>query len=195
MMLSRPRVLPRNAHRYVFYNVRKAYSSPPAAAQSPLLLQKFREDLKTAMRAKDVNRLDVVRALLNEINNASKPPNKPVSTDVQILSILRKRLAAARSAAEQFANGGRQDLKEKEERQIDIMKSYAGAVETVSEDEIRLRVGEVVNEMSEGQKMNKGVIIKRLLGPDGVFEGKPLERKDVVTMVDLALGSTKPNSP
>ena len=109
-----------------------------------------------------------------------------------MLGVLRKRTQAAKDAAEQFAAGGRKDLKDNEDQQRGVLEEYAGGVETVSEDEIRTRVGEVVNELAVGDKeqaLNKGAVIKKLLGPGGVFEGKAVEKKDVVKMVDLALGT------
>lgn len=144
------------------------------------------------MRAKDATRLDVVRGLLNEVNGASKPPNKPITTDIQILAIVRRRLAASKHAAEQFATGGRPDLKEKEDGQVGVLEDYAAAVETISEEEVRTRVEELVNQISgsqisENRTINKGAVIKRLLGPGGVFDGKPVEAKNVVKIVDMAV--------
>ena len=71
-----------------------ATTSEPSTLQAPPLLLKLRSDLKTAMKAKDTPRLNVLRALLADVTNSAKTSN-PIKTDMQLLSLLRKRAAAA----------------------------------------------------------------------------------------------------
>ncbi|KAI9670948.1 MAG: hypothetical protein M1831_005033 [Alyxoria varia] len=167
-------------------------SSDQAPSQGPPLLLRIRNDLKTAMRAKDANRLSALRSVLSDVTNSSKTSN-PINTDIQLLGVLRKRVRASQDAAEELGANGRQEMKVKEEEQIAVLEEYASSVQTVSDDEIRERVGQVMNELAmevkEG-KAKKGEAMKRLLGPGGVFEGKPVEKKDVVNIVDLAIGTT-----
>lgn len=73
------------------------------------------------MRAKDTHRLTVLRALLAQTLNASKT-SSPISTDAQVLSLLRKNTSASKSAAEEFTTAGRQDLADKENAQIEVPK-------------------------------------------------------------------------
>lgn len=171
--------------------LREAYSTSPSNPNGPPLLLKLREDLKTAMRAKDANRLNVIRSLINDINNASKFPNKPVSTDVQILSLLRKRIASSKTAVEEFARGGKQELVHKEEQQIALLDGYAGDVPTLADEEIRTSVEEAINSLSQGQNPNKGAVIRRLLGPDGLLANEPVEKGNVIKAVDAALENGK----
>ncbi|GAM84326.1 hypothetical protein ANO11243_023200 [Dothideomycetidae sp. 11243] len=123
-------------------------------AAPPALLQKLREDLKTSMRAKDTNRLAVVRGLLNEVTNAAKT-SSPITSDLQLLSVVRKRIAAARSASDEAAAAGRQDLVDKEEAQIQLLDEYAAGVQTWSEDKIAEVVKAAVEKMkTAGDKMD-----------------------------------------
>ena len=163
-----------------------ASATPPA----PPLLLKLRRDLKTAMQEKDKNRLNVLRGLISDITTATKS-NNPVTTDMHVLAMLRKRAAAGKEAAEGFAKAGRRDLEQNEEAQVSVLEEYAGGVETVSDEEIRTRIGEVINEASQegGQKLNKGILLRKLLGPGGAFEGKPVEKSNVAKLVDAALGT------
>lgn len=158
-------------------------TTPPAA---PLLL-KLRGDLKTAMKAKDTNRLNVLRMLLAEITNASKTAS-PINNDMQVLALLRKRSAAAKAAADEFAAANRSDLKDKEEAQVAVMEEYAGVVQTVSDEEVRKAVEELKKETAAGEKVDKGKFLRKLIGPGGVFEGKPVEKASVVRIVQEVLG-------
>lgn len=163
------------------------------STSTPPLLSKVRQDLKPAMQNKDTNRLNVLRGILQDVTNASKS-SQPVATDVHVLALIRKRLEASKTAVESFRDSGRADLKEKEQIQIKILEEYAKEVQTVSDDEIRTRIGEALNDASMsqevGEKINKGTIMKRLLGPGGSLEGKPVEKKTVAQMVDSALGAS-----
>ena len=129
-------------------------------------------------------RLNVLRALLAEYTNAAKT-SSPIKTNIQLLALLRKRIAASRSAAVEFNAANRSDLKDKEEAQITVLEEYAGGVETIGEDEITRVVGEVIGKMrtTEGQKVDTGSVLKSLLGPGGAFDGKPVERGEVARVV------------
>lgn len=177
--------------RQANFALRCRYASAAApstsAPSSPPLLLKIREDLKTAMRAKDTARLNVLRGLLAEITNAAKTSN-PIDSDMKLLSLLRKRSSAATQAGKEFEGAGRQDLKDKEDAAITILESYAGAVETVGDQEITNAVAQAVKVLEgESKKFNQGDIMKALLGPNGGFEGKNVEKASVARIVKQVL--------
>ena len=172
--------------RLVFQFRRYATPSSTTTPAPPLLL-KLRTDLKTAMKAKDAPRLAVLRNLLAEVTNAAKT-NQPIASDLQLLSLLRKRAAASKAASLEFKQAGRDDLVEGEEKQTKVMEEYAGGVETVGEDEVRVTVERVIGEMREGGgKVVMGEVLKRLFAPGGGFEGKPVERGVVAQVVKEVL--------
>src|ERR1051326_7942459 len=71
---------------YICAQCRLQSSSTDDAKRNPTL-SRLREDLKTAMRAKDAARLSVLRAVLANITNASKT-NAPVKDDLALLALL-----------------------------------------------------------------------------------------------------------
>ncbi|KAH9824504.1 GatB/YqeY domain-containing protein [Teratosphaeria destructans] len=181
------RTLPRSRPSPICLQCRRRYASetPPA----PPLLLKLRQDLKTAMKEKDTNRLSVLRTLLADVTNQAKT-STPIKTDMQLLALLRKRAAASRAASGEFKAAGREDLVEREEGQARIMEDYAGSVETLTEVDVREAVGRVVEEVravAEG-KVNMGDVLKRLLGPGGSLDGKPVEKSQVAKVVKEVLG-------
>ena len=171
---------------------RRQYSSEPAP---PPLLQKMRTDLKTAMRAKEVARLAVLRSVLSATLNASKT-GTPISTDAQLVALLRKTARASRDAVEEFRTAGREDLVEKEQAQIDILEQYTAdsGVQEVTADELRTIVAGMVTAMtSEGGeatngKAQMGNVMKKLLGPGGPLEGKDVEKAELAKIVKEVVG-------
>jgi uncharacterized protein YqeY len=178
--LGRPS-LPRTA---VLRVSRAAYSSE---APPPPLLSKLKTDLKTAMRAKDTNRLSVLRSVLAETLNASKT-DKPIKTDVQLVALLQKSARKAQEAAAEARGAGREDLAEKEETQQRIFEEYAAGsgVKEMGEAELgeliestkAALVAEGVKKELMGQQM-----IKRLLAPGGLLEGVSVDKKKAAKMI------------
>lgn len=139
------------------------------------------------MRAKDTNKLNTLRGLLSDITNASKTQS-PTSTDVQILALLRKRSNECKAAGEGFAKDGRTDLKEKEDAQIGVLEEYAGSVQMMGSEDIKLAVEKVMDQLKgEGIKVEKGLLLKRLVGKDGEFDGKNVDKGDVARVVGNCL--------
>lgn len=141
------------------------------------------------MRAKDTARLNVLRALISETNNSTKT-SSPIQTDLQLLSLIRKRVAAAKEAANQFAEADRPDLKEKEDAQVAILEEYAGKVETMSLEDIQAVVSQEVSKLKEaGKKVEVGGLLKSLFAPGGALDGKPAERAEVAKIAKEAVAS------
>ncbi|KAJ5787032.1 hypothetical protein N7457_002022 [Penicillium paradoxum] len=153
----------------------------------PPLMATLRTDLKTAMRAKDTTRLNVLRALISETNNAAKTAS-PIQTDIQLLSLIRKRLNASKDAAKEFEAAERPDLKEKEDAQVVVLEEYAGQVKTLPIAEIKeVVVNEIDAMINAGSKPNQGTVLKALFAPGGPLDGKPVDRREVATEVKNAL--------
>ncbi|KAF4553084.1 Yqey-like protein [Elsinoe fawcettii] len=139
------------------------------------------------MRAKDTARLNVVRGILNEVTNSSKT-SSPIKTDMQLLSLLRKRTAASETAKKEFQDAGRSDLIEKEDAQLNVLQEYAGGVATWNDDQIKEAVSAVVQDMkSSGGKVIMGDVLKRLFAPGGDLDGKPVEKAKVTVAVKQLL--------
>ncbi|KAE8146955.1 hypothetical protein BDV25DRAFT_43095 [Aspergillus avenaceus] len=156
---------------------------------TPPLMAKIRSDLKVAMRAKDTARLNVLRAIISETNNAAKSPS-PIQTDLQLLSLIRKRASGSKEAAQQFAEDNRPDLKENEEKNVAILEEYAGQVETMSVDEIKQIVSQEISQLKEsGKKVDIGTLLKSLFAPGGALDGKPAERAEVAKIAKEAVAS------
>lgn len=118
--------------------------------------------------------------MLAEITNFSKM-NKSVSTDAQIVAMLRSRAKLSKSASEDFRAAKRDDLREKEDAQIAVLQEYIESVKMVSEEEILILAAEAVNRLElEGRGIYMGSVIKSLLE---ALDGKPVEMASVSRIV------------
>jgi uncharacterized protein YqeY len=123
-------------------------------------------DLKGAMKAKDVNRLNIIRRLNSEIKNQEIALKKDLADD-DIISIISTLIKKGNEAIELFDKGNRADLSEKEQVEVDILKKYLP--EQVSEEDLRLRVQEVIKELGAESMGDLGRIMK-ILVPE--FKGR-----------------------
>jgi uncharacterized protein YqeY len=176
--------LPRTAALRV---LRPAYSTEATPPPPPPLLSKLKDDLKAAMRAKDTNRLAVLRSVLAATLNASKT-DKPIKTDVQLVGLIQKSARKSQETAAEARQAGREDLVEKEEAQQRILEEYAAGsgVREIGEVELKQIIqstkAALVAEGVQGKAL-QGEIIKSLFKPGGLLEGASFEKKGVVTLI------------
>ncbi len=139
------------------------------------------------MRAKDTNKLAVLRTLLAQTLNASKT-NSPILTDMHMLALIKKNQAASSTAAAEFLAAGRHDLAEKEQAQLKVYDEYSSGVELMAEEDIKKAVQGVVDELkAAGGKLAQGEVMKNVLK---VVEGKNVDKGQVAKIIkELITGS------
>ena len=131
----------------------------------------------------DPARLNVLRSIIAETTNAAKT-NSPIKTDLQVLALLRKKASLAREASRQFAEAKREDLKAKEDAQVDIMSEYMGEVEVMPEQEVEKIVKDTVETLKASTpNIRAGQILQKLFEQGGLLDGKPVEKGPVGQMV------------
>lgn len=150
----------------------------------PPLLQKLKGDLKTAMRAKDKDRLAVLRSVMSANLNASKTAS-PIRTDVQLVALMRRMAKSAEEAAAEARAAGREDLAEKEGAQIAVLNGYVqeSGVATMTAGELRAAVETAVKEVKESGADDKaimGLVMKKM---NAVVEGKDVDKKELAGLV------------
>jgi uncharacterized protein len=98
------------------------------------LKDRITEDMKTAMRAADKERLGTVRLLLAAIKQ--REVDERISLDDgQVLAVIEKMIKQRREAIAQFESGGRSDLAAKENAEIGVLQAYLPAQLTPAEVE------------------------------------------------------------
>ena len=126
---------------------------------------RIRQDLTAAMKAREVLRVSTLRLILSEIERKEKEKGLPAEQEA-IIQILYTMIKKRKEAIELFIKGGRQDLADKEEKEIPIVESYLP--QQMHEDEIRQEVLATIAELGVGsvKEIGKvmGVLSKKLAG-------------------------------
>lgn len=89
------------------------------------MINRLRDDLKVFMKSKDMESLNVIRGILNEISIREMKNIK--ITDEEIVKVFRSEIKKRKESIESFEKGGRQDLIDKESREIKVIEKYLPA--------------------------------------------------------------------
>jgi hypothetical protein len=90
------------------------------------LKERITEDMKTALRAGEKERLATIRLALAAIKQR-EVDERITLDDTQVLAVLEKMIKQRREAITQFASGGRADLVAKENAEIVVLQGYLPA--------------------------------------------------------------------
>ena len=105
------------------------------------LKAKITEDMKSAMKSGDKDRLRVVRLILADINRVEVDSRQELD-DAGIIAVMEKAVKQRRDSIEQFNKGGRADLSAIEQDELDVIQTYLP--EQLSEDELTGLVDEII---------------------------------------------------
>ena len=129
------------------------------------------------------DRLDVLRGLISDVTNAAKA-SRPVTTDAQMLKVIKKRVKSSEAAVEEFQSANRNDLKDREVAQIAVLEEYIGDSGSMEEDDITKVIQDVIGKMRSAERtVNQGSVMKSIVGPGGILEDQVVDRKTVARLV------------
>ena len=129
------------------------------------LKEKITEDMKTAMRAKDSERLGIIR-LLQAAMKQKEVDERITLDDAAIVAIVDKLIKQRKDSIAAFEGAGRQDLADKEKSEMAVLQAYLP--ERMSAEETLAAVQAIVAEVGAtgpgdmGKVM--GVVKTRLAG-------------------------------
>jgi uncharacterized protein YqeY len=126
-------------------------------------------DLKEAMKAREADRLRVLRSLKSKILEkeiSERSGGEGSITDEQVVEVLMKAAKQRKESIDQFEKGERQDLADKEKEELTIIETYLPQM--MSEEKIRAEVKKEIESSgaSTMAHMGKvmGVIMNNLKG-------------------------------
>jgi uncharacterized protein YqeY len=100
------------------------------------------EDMKTAMKAGDKDRLKVVRLAIAAVKQVEVDSRKDID-DAGVVGVIEKMLKQRRDSVEQFTKGGRNDLADIETAEIAVLETYLP--EQLSDAELATLIDEVID--------------------------------------------------
>jgi uncharacterized protein YqeY len=98
---------------------------PPALSEAlaMTLKERIQDDMKSAMRSGDKERLATIRLIMSAIKQR-EVDERIVLDDVQVLSAIEKMVKQRKESIVQFEAGGRADLAAKEKAEIEVLAAY-----------------------------------------------------------------------
>ena len=118
------------------------------------------EDYKAALRAGDKLRVSVIRLLTALIKNREVEKRAPL-TDGEVMQAISTSCKQRQEAIEQYRQGGRQDLVEKEAAELAILQSYLPAA--LTGEELRVMVTEAILEVQATSLKEMGKVMAVLM--------------------------------
>lgn len=128
------------------------------------LKEKITNELKDAMKSGDSFKRDTLRLLDSAIKNAEieKKKREEGLSDEEVLEVISRAVKQRNDSIKQFIDGGRPELAEKEQKELEILKAYMP--EQMSEDEIRKTIKEIIAGAGEVIPADMGKIMGQAMG-------------------------------
>lgn len=123
------------------------------------LKQRIQEDMKTALRAQDRQRLGVVRLILAAIKQVEIDERIDVD-DTRTLQIMNKMLKQRRDSIVQYDEAKRDDLARQERLEVDIIQAYLPA--PLSEADVDRILSEGITKVGATSIKDRGKVMAEL---------------------------------
>ena len=123
------------------------------------LISDIKQDLRQAMLDKDDLVKDTIRMFLSEVQRF-EIDNKEDVDDVKALQIINKMIKQRNDSISQFRGGGREDLADKEEQEVQILSKYKP--QQLSEEEVTIKVQEAIKETGASSMQDIGKVMGSL---------------------------------
>jgi uncharacterized protein YqeY len=120
------------------------------------LIEEIEGELRDAMRARDAERRDALRLILNALKGSEKELQRPLTEDEE-LQVLQRERKRRLEAAEAFRAGGREEQAAAEENELEILEEFMP--EPLSEDEIEEIVDDVIAEVGATSMADLGRVM------------------------------------
>ena len=130
------------------------------AINTMALQERLEEDYKTALRAGDKDRVSTLRLVKAGILNKCKEKGEDVD-EAGILDVLSAAAKQRKESVQAYEEGGRDDLRAKEQRELDILQEYLP--EAMSAEEVAARVADVIAEVGATSPKDTGRVMKVLM--------------------------------
>lgn len=130
-----------------------------------MLEEKILNDYKEAMKTKDGLKSSVLSFLRAQLLNTAFERKKNGLDDAETVAVIKKQIKQRQDSIEQFSKGNRQDLADKEMKELAILKEYLP--EELSADELKRIIEGVVAALGASGMKDMGKVMKEVLAQAG----------------------------
>ena len=130
-------------------------------------------EIKAAMLARDADRLSALRMLKSAADYLKIERKTDKLSDGDFVSLVQKEVKKRRDSVEQFEKGGRQELADKEKKEITVLESFLP--KPLSPEELEQLVNATIQEVGATSKKDMGAVMKAVQAKAaGRADGKTL---------------------
>lgn len=130
-------------------------------------------DMKEAMKAKEVERLSVIRMLQAAVKNREIELRPNEISEPEVLAVVRKLAKQRKDSITEFEKAARQDLADKEKSELKILETYLPA--QMSPEQITAIVDEVIKAQNATSQKQMGAVVKEVMAKaNGMADGKTI---------------------
>lgn len=124
-----------------------------------MLKQQLKDELKQSMLARDSEKTSTLRMLISSVGylEIDKGGAGYEATDEDVMQVIQKEAKQRRDSIEQFTAGGRPELAEKEQKELDLLAVYLPA--QMSEEEITTIVDEAITTTGATSPQDMGKVM------------------------------------
>ena len=122
------------------------------------LQERLQQEIKSAMLAKDSERLNALRMLKSAIGYAQIEKKTDALSDPDFMAVVQREVKKRRDAAEQYTAGGRPDLAAKENAEVAVLQSFLP--QPLTPEELESLVRAVIQELGATDKKQMGAVMK-----------------------------------
>lgn len=137
------------------------------------LQDKLADEIKSAMLARDADKLSALRMLKSAAGYLQMERKTDKLSDGDFVSLVQKEVKKRRDSVEQFEKGGRQELADKEKKEITVLESFLP--QAMSPEELEQMVKATIQEVGATSKKDMGAVMKAVqVKAAGRADGKTL---------------------
>lgn len=146
------------------------------------LLEKFNADMITAMKQKDKDRLTVLRMVKGAMQ-LEKINQREELTEEMLIDCVNKQIKLRKDSILEFEKAGRNDLVEKTQMEVEILKDYLP--EQLTKEEVDKIINDVFNKVNPTSAKDMGILMKEVTP---LLKGKA-DMKEVSTIIKEKLSN------
>ena len=125
-----------------------------------MLEDKILEDYKNALKNNDKEKASTLSFLRSQLKNVAIDKKKDKLEDGDVIVVIKKQIKQRQDSIENFKTGNRLDLADKEQNELNILKSYLP--EELSKEELERIIGEIVKDTGASSMKDMGKVMKEL---------------------------------
>ncbi len=120
------------------------------------LIEQLKNDLKEAMKAKDILKRDSIRAINTMIKQIEVDERKELNNE-DVIKLIQRGIKQREEAATQYKDAGRDDLVQKEMEQVEVFKLYLP--QQLSDNELESQMKQIISEVGAMSMKDMGKVM------------------------------------